>query len=107
MTLFTSKCDEIIVTIRKYLKLNLLFRLISEKRDLVGAVRISDWFNRPLLLEMGQAFDDLARGLTVQQQDFSDQFWDSEMTQFLFRSVHSNDLYFKQCVSQILLQYDT
>ncbi|XP_026318636.1 peroxidase-like isoform X2 [Hyposmocoma kahamanoa] len=60
-------------------------QLITEKRNLVGAVRISDWFNRPLLLEMGQAFDDLARGLTVQPQDFSDQYWDSEMTQYLFR----------------------
>lgn len=66
----------------------MLPRLISEKRELVGAVRISDWFNRPVLLEMGNAFDDLARGLTVQQQDFSDQFWDSEITQFLFKSVY-------------------
>lgn len=65
----------------------MLSRLISEKRELVGAVRISDWFNRPLLLELGHAFDDLARGLTVQQMDFSDQFWDTEMTQFLFKSV--------------------
>ncbi|XP_026318555.1 peroxidase-like [Hyposmocoma kahamanoa] len=60
-------------------------QLISETRDLVGEVRMNDWFNRPRLLEMGQAFDDLARGLTVQEQDFSDQFWDSEMTQFLFK----------------------
>lgn len=75
-----------------HLILILLSRLISEKRELVGAVRMSDWFNRPLLLEMGQAFDDLARGLTVQQQDFSDQFWDSEMTQFLFRSVQYSNL---------------
>ncbi|XP_049871288.1 peroxidase isoform X2 [Pectinophora gossypiella] len=60
-------------------------QLISEKRELVGAVRMSDWFNRPLLLEIGNAFDDLTRGLTTQQQDFSDQFWDSEITQFLFK----------------------
>ncbi|KAL4707257.1 hypothetical protein ACJJTC_019795 [Scirpophaga incertulas] len=60
-------------------------RLISEARSLLGTVRLSDWFNRPLLLELSTAFDDLARGLTVQAQDFSDQFWDSEITQFLFK----------------------
>lgn len=63
--------------------------LISERRELVGAVRISDWFNRPLLLETGDTFDKLARGLTTQQQDFSDQFWDSEITQFLFKRNNS------------------
>ncbi|KAG6441270.1 hypothetical protein O3G_MSEX001716 [Manduca sexta] len=65
--------------IRGYLK------LIAENRALVGAVRMSDWFNRPLLLEVNDSFDNLLRGLTVQEQDFSDQFWDSEMTQFLFK----------------------
>ncbi|XP_021196179.3 peroxidase isoform X3 [Helicoverpa armigera] len=65
--------------IRGYLK------LISENRQVVGTVRMSDWFNRPLLLELDNAFDHLARGLATQEQDFSDQFWDSEMTQFLFK----------------------
>lgn len=46
---------------------------------------MSDWFNRPLLLEINDSFDKLARGLTAQEMDFSDQFWDSEMTQFLFK----------------------
>lgn len=65
--------------IRGYLK------MISENRDLVGAIRISDWLNRPLVLEINDAFNNLARGLTTQEQDFSDQFWDTEMTQFLFK----------------------
>lgn len=52
---------------------------------MAGIVRLSDWFNRPLLVELENAFDDLTRGLTYQPQDFSDQFWDSEITQFLFR----------------------
>ncbi|XP_028040659.1 peroxidase-like isoform X1 [Bombyx mandarina] len=65
--------------IRGYLK------LISERRALVGAVRMSDWFNRPLLLEINDSFNNLARGLTVQEQDFSDQFWDTEITQFMFK----------------------
>ncbi|XP_013139647.1 PREDICTED: peroxidase [Papilio polytes] len=60
-------------------------QMISENRKLSGAVRMSDWFNRPLLLEINNVFDDLARGLATQPQDFSDQFWDTEMTQFLFK----------------------
>ncbi|XP_063543243.1 peroxidase-like isoform X1 [Cydia strobilella] len=60
-------------------------QLISENRKLLGAVRMSDWFNRPLILEIGNTFEDLARGLATQQMDFSDQFWSSEITQFLFK----------------------
>ena len=60
-------------------------RLMSENRRVVGTVRMSDWFNRPLLLELDNAFDHLTRGLATQEQDFSDQFWDSEITQFLFK----------------------
>ncbi|XP_047998501.1 peroxidase-like isoform X2 [Leguminivora glycinivorella] len=60
-------------------------QLISESRKLLGAVRLSDWFNRPLILEVGHTFEDLARGLTTQPQDFSDQYWTSEITQFLFK----------------------
>ncbi|XP_050563043.1 peroxidase isoform X2 [Spodoptera frugiperda] len=65
--------------IRGYLK------LISENRRAIGAVRMSDWFTRPLLLELDNAFDHLVRGLTTQEQDFSDQSFDSEITQFLFK----------------------
>ncbi|CAG4970324.1 unnamed protein product [Parnassius apollo] len=68
--------------------------MITENRKLSSAVRISDWFNRPLLIETNNAFDELTRGLTVQPQDFSDQFWDTEMTQFLFKrnNTYGGDL---------------
>ncbi|CAK1579400.1 unnamed protein product [Parnassius mnemosyne] len=60
-------------------------QMFTENRKLSSAVRLSDWFNRPLLLETNNAFDELTRGLTVQPQDFSDQYWDNEITQFLFK----------------------
>ncbi|CAG9787205.1 unnamed protein product [Diatraea saccharalis] len=60
-------------------------KLFTEVRSLLGTIRLSDWFNRPLILEINTAFDDLARGFTVQAQDYSDQWWDSEITQFLFK----------------------
>ncbi|XP_072950075.1 peroxidase-like isoform X2 [Epargyreus clarus] len=59
--------------------------LITEHRNNVGAIRLSDWFNRPLVLELDDAFNKLARGLTVQPQDYSDQFWTVEITEFLFK----------------------
>ncbi|XP_050665230.1 peroxidase isoform X2 [Leptidea sinapis] len=59
--------------------------LITEDRTVAGFARMSDWFNRPLLIEVDNIFDKLTRGLTTQAQGFSDQFWDSEITQFLFR----------------------
>ncbi|XP_061385421.1 peroxidase isoform X2 [Danaus plexippus] len=60
-------------------------QLVTEDRHLAGIVRLSDWFNRPLLLEIENAFDDLTRGLTYQPQGFSDRFFDSEITQYLFK----------------------
>ncbi|CAH1635701.1 unnamed protein product [Spodoptera littoralis] len=59
--------------------------LVSESRRTIGAVRLSDWYTRPMLLELDNAFDHLVRGLTTQGQDFSDQSLDSEITQFLFK----------------------
>ncbi|CAB3235717.1 unnamed protein product [Arctia plantaginis] len=65
--------------IRGYLK------LVTESRQLAGTIRLSDWLNRPLVLEIGDSFSKLARGLTAQEMDFSDQFWDAELTQFFFK----------------------
>ncbi|XP_022826387.1 peroxidase-like [Spodoptera litura] len=59
--------------------------LVSENRRTIGAVRLSDWYTRPLLLELDNAFDHLVRGLTTQAQDSSDQSLDVEITQYLFR----------------------
>ncbi|CAK1544080.1 unnamed protein product [Leptosia nina] len=60
-------------------------QLLTQDRQLAGYARLSDWFNRPLLLELDNIFDKLTIGLTAQPPSYSDQFWDSEVTQFLFR----------------------
>ncbi|CAG9818166.1 unnamed protein product [Phaedon cochleariae] len=60
--------------------------LVTEKRTSYGSLRLSDWFNRPQILEEGNNFDELARGLNTQPQLGSDVYHDSEITQFLFRA---------------------
>ncbi|KAG5895426.1 hypothetical protein JTB14_037585 [Gonioctena quinquepunctata] len=60
--------------------------LVHEKRASHGHIRLSDWLVSPEILE--KKFDDLARGLTTQQQSASDQFHDSEVTQYLFREAN-------------------
>ncbi|XP_018570827.1 peroxidase-like [Anoplophora glabripennis] len=60
--------------------------LITEGRGTRGTLRLSDWLNRPQILEEGDNFDDLARGLNTQCQHAADQFHDSEITHFLFRA---------------------
>lgn len=60
--------------------------LISKERSVYGNLRLSDWFNRPAVLEQGNNFDDLTRGLTTQPESKSNQFFDSEITQFLFKN---------------------
>ncbi|XP_013174136.1 PREDICTED: peroxidase-like isoform X2 [Papilio xuthus] len=64
--------------------------LITEDRILARSVRLSDWFNRPALLEKGDGFDDLVRGLSYQAADKSDEYWDFEVTRFLFKGNHSS-----------------
>ncbi|CAH1099661.1 unnamed protein product [Psylliodes chrysocephalus] len=60
--------------------------LVTEKRSSYGSLRLSDWFNRPQILEEGDNFDQLARGLNTQPESASDQYHTSEITQFLFRA---------------------
>ncbi|KAJ8926640.1 hypothetical protein NQ314_020974, partial [Rhamnusium bicolor] len=57
--------------------------LITESRKSRGSLRLSDWFNRPQILEEGDNFDDLARGLNTQHELASDQYHDSENVQNL------------------------
>ncbi|XP_022901583.2 peroxidase-like isoform X1 [Onthophagus taurus] len=59
--------------------------LVGEYRNNMGNIRMSDWFNRPAVLEQGTNFDDLTRGMASQPELKSDRFHDSEITQFLFR----------------------
>ncbi|XP_066254166.1 peroxidase-like [Euwallacea similis] len=54
--------------------------LVSEKRNSYGNVRLSDWFNRPAILEQGNSFDELTRGLGTQPQLAADPYHDTEIT---------------------------
>lgn len=52
---------------------------MTERRNSYSNIRLSDWFNRPAVLEEGTNFDDLTRGLATQPELQSDQFFDSEV----------------------------
>ncbi|KAJ1520516.1 hypothetical protein ONE63_003639 [Megalurothrips usitatus] len=60
--------------------------LVEEHRQAYGRLRFSDVLNRPSVLEQGDGLDDLGRGLTTQPEMASDQWFTSEITDFLFRS---------------------
>lgn len=60
--------------------------LIAEDRRSYGALRLSDYFNRPGVIEQGDNFDNLGRGLQTQPQETVDPFFTSEITDFLFRN---------------------
>ncbi|XP_053983301.1 peroxidase-like isoform X1 [Hylaeus volcanicus] len=59
--------------------------LVSEHRYTNGALRLSNHFNRPAVIEDRNNMDDLTRGMAFQPQKASDQFFDEEITQYLFR----------------------
>jgi hypothetical protein len=46
---------------------------------------LSDWFNRPVVVESGDNFDFLSRGMTTQPQETTDINNDVEVKHFLFR----------------------
>ena len=58
---------------------------MEEHRQTYGSLRLSDVFNRPAVLEQGDGMDDLSRGLATQPELASDQWFTSEITDFLFR----------------------
>lgn len=62
-----------------------LFSLISEARSRAGSLRLSDWFNRPAILEAGDNFDYLSRGMATQPEELTDINFDAEIKHFLFR----------------------
>lgn len=45
---------------------------MSEKRFIAGALRLSDWFNRPGIIELGDNFDSLTRGHATQPEQLTD-----------------------------------
>jgi len=59
--------------------------LITEIRTSTGALRLSDWFNRPAILEAGENYDHLTRGLATQPEQLTDINYDPEIKHFLFR----------------------
>ncbi|CAH2040578.1 unnamed protein product, partial [Iphiclides podalirius] len=64
--------------------------LIRENRRVAYIARLSDWFNRPSIIEIGDNFDNFIRGLSYQPADKSDEYCDPEITQNLFRDNHTS-----------------
>ncbi|XP_026670938.1 peroxidase-like [Ceratina calcarata] len=60
--------------------------LVTEYRSSKGALRLSDHFNRPGIIERFNNMDDLTRGMSYQPEKASDQYFDAEITQYLFRN---------------------
>lgn len=58
---------------------NAFYSLIGEDRNLLTAVRLSDYFNRPTIIEKGYNMDHLSRGLMTQSQEEVDPFFTSEV----------------------------
>uniref|UniRef100_A0AB38ZET2 Venom peroxidase 1 n=1 Tax=Oncocephalus sp. TaxID=2944721 RepID=A0AB38ZET2_9HEMI len=61
-------------------------QLIGEQRSIHGALRLSDYFNRPSVLEEGDNLDQLTRGMATQNQENVDPFFTTEITNYLFRN---------------------
>lgn len=61
--------------------------LVNENRNynIDNSLRLSNHFNHPVVIEQGNNMDDLVRGLSYQAQRDSDQYFDSEITQYLFK----------------------
>jgi len=59
--------------------------LITEIRTSTGALRLSDWFNRPAILEVADNYDALTRGLGTQPEQLTDVNMDPEVKHFLFK----------------------
>ncbi|XP_033217653.1 peroxidase [Belonocnema kinseyi] len=53
------------------------------------SLRLSDHFNNPTVLEQNNNFADLTRGLGTQPEEAADQFFDKEVTNYLFRGMNA------------------
>nr|UCR61002.1 peroxidase [Aphelinus asychis] len=64
--------------------------LVDEQRYSYSynALRLSDHFNRPGVIEEDGNMDKLTRGMAFQPQEASDQWFDKEITNYLFRAHH-------------------
>lgn len=54
-------------------------------RSSTGALRLSDWLNRPAIIEAGDNYDSLTRGLATQPEQLTDINYDPEIKHFLFK----------------------
>lgn len=54
--------------------------MISEARSRVGSLRLSDWFNRPVIVESGDNYDFLTRGMATQPEELTDINFDVEVS---------------------------
>ncbi|SPP83193.1 peroxidase [Drosophila guanche] len=59
--------------------------LLSEMRTVLGSLTLSDWFNRPGIIEVGDNFDSLTRGHATQPEELTDINFDRQIKHFLFR----------------------
>ncbi|GAB0096538.1 Peroxidase [Sergentomyia squamirostris] len=57
--------------------------LLSEHRARTASLRLSDWLNRPVVVEA--EFDNLCRGMVTQPEEDTDDNYDTEIKHFLFR----------------------
>lgn len=71
---------EISLKIHSY-QVNGCFSLVKDHRNSYGNLRLSDWFNRPAILEQSENFDDLTRGMATQPEMQANQFCDSEVSE--------------------------
>ncbi|KAK9503739.1 hypothetical protein O3M35_010237 [Rhynocoris fuscipes] len=62
------------------------FHLMGEHRSVVTTKRLSDYFNRPSVLEKGDNLDKVARGMVTQSQEEIDPFITREVTNYLFKA---------------------
>lgn len=53
-------------------------RLVTENRFSRDALRLSDWYFRPGIIERGNNMDDLTRGLADQPEESQDEYYDKE-----------------------------
>lgn len=61
------------------------YSLITEIRTSTGSLRLSDWLNRPAILEVADNYDSLLRGLGTQPEQLTDVNFDPEVKHFLFK----------------------
>jgi len=81
--------------------------LIGEDRNLLSAVRLSDYFNRPTIIEKVYNFDHLSRGLTTQSQEEVDPFFTSEVIIRHLEMNHSKILmlYIQSLIIVVFIDY--